>query len=57
MQTSGRVSGMEAEIASLQQAVLQAKKVVNGKLQDATAGQKQAEKNAKVILLPTAITC
>ena len=42
------MSHMEAQVASLQQALLQAKHLMHVKLQDAVAGQKQSDKTVKV---------
>lgn len=48
LQASGNMSHMEAQVASLQQALLQAKHLMHVKLQDAVAGQKQSDKTVKV---------
>lgn len=50
IQTSGNVSHLETQIASLQQALLQAKNLMHVKLQDAVAGHRQADKTVKVFL-------
>ena len=54
------MSHMEAQVASLQQALLQAKHLMHVKLQDAVAGQKQSDKTVKVntasfLLLPALV--
>ncbi len=48
------MSHLEAQVASLQQSLLQAKTLMHIELQDAVAGQNQANKTAKVIKGPLA---
>ncbi|DBB13069.1 TPA: hypothetical protein ACH3X3_005801 [Trebouxia sp. C0006] len=48
-QASGNVSHLEAQVASLQQSLLQAKTLMHIELQDAVAGQNQANKTAKAV--------
>ncbi len=43
------MSHLEAQVASLQQSLLQAKTLMHIELQDAVAGQNQANKTVKVI--------
>lgn len=48
LQASGKVSHLEAQVASLQQSMLKAKNLVYVKLQDAVAGHRQANKTVQV---------
>lgn len=48
LQASGKVSHLEAQVASLQQSLLKAKHLVHVKLQDAVAGHRQANKTVQV---------
>ena len=48
LQASGKVSHLEAQVASLQQSLLKAKNLVHVKLQDAVAGHRQANKTVQV---------
>lgn len=47
VQASGNVSQLEAQVAGLQQSLLQAKDLVHVKLQDAVLARKQADKQIK----------
>lgn len=48
VQASGNVSQLEAQVAGLQQSLLQAKDVLHLKLQDALGARRQAEKHMRV---------
>ncbi|DBA78815.1 TPA: hypothetical protein ACH3X1_008710 [Trebouxia sp. C0004] len=48
-QASGSVSHLEAQVASLQQSLLQAKTLMHIELQDAVAGQNQANKTVRAV--------
>lgn len=48
MQASGNVSQLEAQVAGLQQSLLQAKDLLQVKLQDALVARRQAEHQIRV---------
>ena len=48
MQASGNVSQLEAQVAGLQQSLLQAKDLLQVKLQDALVARRQAEQQIRV---------
>ena len=48
VQASGNVSQLEAQVAGLQQSLLQAKDLLQVKLQDAVVARKQAEHQIRV---------
>lgn len=55
MQVSGDVSQVEAQLASLQQALLHGKDVLHNRLQDEMTARQQAEQTAEV--WQTALSC
>ena len=48
VQASGKVSQLGAQVAGLQQSLLQAQDVLHRKLQDALLGHRQAERHIRV---------
>lgn len=63
VQASGNVSQLEAQVAELQQSLLQAKDVLHLKLQDALGARRQSEQHMRVgcgalaLLLPCLSFC
>ncbi|KAA6423576.1 MAG: hypothetical protein FRX49_06636 [Trebouxia sp. A1-2] len=55
-QASGNVSHLEAQVASLQQSLLQAKTLMHVELQDAVAGRNQANKTIRASARPGILT-